>query len=57
MTRHASSPDNPEHDEPADDAVIGVALKWSLAVLGMGGLVAATIVYWASQPEPAEELV
>ncbi|MDA0817682.1 MAG: VCBS repeat-containing protein, partial [Planctomycetota bacterium] len=57
MTRHASSPDNPDHDEPADDAVIGVALKWSLAVLGMGGLVAATIVYWASQPEPAEELV
>ena len=57
MTRHASSPDNPEHDEPADDAVIGVALRWSLVLVVAVGTVAAGAVWWATQPPPAEELV
>lgn len=39
----------------ADDAVIGVAFRWSL--LGIGGLlvVAAGVVWWLNRPEPKPE--
>jgi hypothetical protein len=53
-TPHA---DHPDHDEPVDDAVIGVALKWSLAVLGAGGLLIAAGVYWFTASAPVPELV
>lgn len=57
MTHHEPIPESPEHDEPADDAVIGVALKWSLVMLVAVGTVAAGAVWWATRPPPAEELV
>lgn len=57
MKDTTSPPERPEHEEPADDAVIGVALKWSLAVIGMGGLLAAAVVWWTTRPGPAPEIV
>ena len=49
--------DPSEHDEAADDAVIGVALKWSLVVLGGGGLMAAAAVFWFTAPPQAPEII
>jgi len=57
MKDTTSPPERPEHDETADDAVIGVALKWSLAVIGVGGLLVAVVVWWTTRPGPAPEIV
>jgi hypothetical protein len=57
MKNNASNPEPLEQDEPADDAVIGVALKWSLAVIGVAGLIVCGVVYWKTRPGPAPEIV
>jgi hypothetical protein len=48
----------PEEDgEPErDDAVIGVALHWSAAVLAVLVLVGVGVAYWLTRPEPAPQV-
>jgi len=47
--------DPPESDwVAADDRVIGVAVKWSIAIIGTVGVLAAAGGWWYSRPPPAE---
>ena len=39
--------------EERDDAVIGVALRWSLALFVVAGVAIGGVAIWMSQPEPA----
>ncbi len=45
-------PDEVILDESHDDAVIGVALRWSLVVFAILGLVIATTAYFLTRPAP-----
>jgi len=38
----------------ADDRVIGTAVKWSVAALGLAGILAALAAWWYGQPPPPE---
>jgi len=40
----------------ADDRVIGTALRWSVAVLGLAGLLTAAGVWWLTRPAPPETI-
>ena len=57
MQTDSSTPDTPEPDDTADDAVIGVALKWSLGIVSILGCVAAVTLWWLTRPEPEPEMV
>ena len=57
MSTDTPPSESPEPEDVADDAVIGVALKWSLGVLSVVGGIAAVAIWWATRPEPQPEVV
>ena len=51
MTEHR--PIDPHSDpEERDDAIVGVAMKWSLVVFVVVGVVAGIAVFWMTRPSP-----
>ena len=46
MTEPSPNPCDEPDEELRDDAVIGRALRWSLAILALGGCAAAALVVW-----------
>ena len=42
----------PEDEEERDDAVIGVALRWSLAVITLLAVAAGAFAYYLTRPDP-----
>jgi hypothetical protein len=48
-----SNPPAPDDQEERDDAIIGVALKWSLAVIVLLGIAGGAFAWWATRPDAA----
>lgn len=57
MAKEPQNSHQPDIDDVQDDAVIGTALKWSLALFGAIGVVVAGIVIALNRPDEAPELV
>ena len=58
MNEPSLTPIDEADDELRDDAIIGRALRWSLAILALGGCVAGAVIAWMwrhHEPPPVHE--